>query len=137
VYERDDDRLRLEGHERLKARLAGGEPYAVLRATLAPDHQPVFSDYRPQLWIGQTMESGEHVYWDSMWLVNQRVLQSGDSCTVTMFVLSLPLLTLFRGEHVEFYEGHRKTAEAEVIRIRCPGHFDDNPDPGPLEQPIA
>jgi len=34
-------------------------PHAVVHATLVRDHQPVFSDDRPHLSIGQTNEAGE------------------------------------------------------------------------------
>jgi hypothetical protein len=64
MAQRDDDKLRDEGQQRMKALLDGGGPHVVLRATLMPDNQPVFSGYRPQLWIGQTNEAGERVYCD-------------------------------------------------------------------------
>jgi hypothetical protein len=128
MSQRDDDKLREDGHQQMKELLDRGNPYAVLRATLMPDHQPVFSNYRPQLWIGQTKESGERVYWDAFWLIHERRLGPGESGTVTIFPLSLPVFALFRGEHVEFYEGHPKTAEGEIVRIRCDGHYDDDQD---------
>jgi hypothetical protein len=38
---RDDDQLREDGHQQMKTLLDRGSPYAVVPATLMPDHQPV------------------------------------------------------------------------------------------------
>jgi hypothetical protein len=112
------------------------EPYIVVQATLG-DRPFVASDYRPQLWIGQTLRNGERLYWDGIWLIHRKRLDRGESGTITVFVRGLPISALCNGEKVEFYEGQRKTAEGHILRIRSDGHAHDTSTPGPDVEPVA
>lgn len=128
MTEPDWERQIDDAHNNLKRAKDAGEPHFILRAQVVSTqdggrHKPVFSGYRPQLWIGQRLESGEKMYWDSAWLVHQRRLDPGSSGEVTLFISPrLSPRTLSVGEHLEFYEGQRLVATA-VVTGR---HLDDS-----------
>ncbi len=117
-----------DAHDRLKRAKGAGEPHFILMAHVLSAqeggrHKPVFSGYRPQLWIGQRLESGEKMFWDSAWLVHERSLDPGCTGEVTLFISPrLSPRTLSVGEHLEFYEGQRQVATAEVTER----HLDDS-----------
>ncbi len=109
-----------ETHAKLERAKEAGEPSFTLKVQVLSTEaggrrKPVFSGYRPQLWIGQRLESGEKLFWDSVWLVHERRLDPGQRGEITMFISPrLSPQTLVVGEHVEFYEGQRLVATAEI-----------------------
>jgi hypothetical protein len=114
VTEPDWERHIDDVHERLERAKASGEPHFILKAHVVSTQEggrrkPVFSGYRPQLWIGQRLETGEKMFWDSSWLVHDRQLDPGCAGDVTLFISPrLSPRTLSVGEHLEFYEGQRR-----------------------------
>jgi len=90
---------------------------------------PAFSNYRPQLWIGQRLANRQQLFWDSIWLIHKRSLAPGATGDVTMFLLPghPPAVVLSKNEHLEFYEGTRLVATAEVMRVYAPGHPQHEP----------
>ena len=63
------------------------------------------------------------MFWDSAWLVHERSLDPVAPGEVTLFISPcLSPRTLSVGEHLEFYEGQRQVATAEVTER----HLDDS-----------
>jgi translation elongation factor EF-Tu-like GTPase len=120
MSEADWDRQIDDAHARLERAKESGEPHFILKAYVVSTQEggrrkPVFSYYRPQLWIGQRLETGEAMFWDCSWLLHERQLDPGCGGEVTLFISPrISPRTLSVGEHLEFYEGQRLVAAAEV-----------------------
>jgi translation elongation factor EF-Tu-like GTPase len=105
----------------LRELLARGEPHFVVRMTLVKTEDGgrqvrIMHGYRPQLWIGQRLASGDMVHWDSrLYPHGARGIKPGETGKVLMFLLSLPPAVLQVGEHLEFFEGQRRVAIGEVL----------------------
>jgi translation elongation factor EF-Tu-like GTPase len=113
---------------RLEVLRRDGRAHIVARVTLLPPsqggrHTPVYSDLRPQLWLGQTLIGGQKLFWDAVWLLDgEEPMQLGETRDVTLFLVGLPPIALSLHEYVEFYEGSRRIATGEIIHIHAPGH---------------
>ncbi|MEU8382517.1 hypothetical protein [Streptosporangium sp. NPDC048865] len=105
----------------LREMLARCEPHFVVRLTLVKTEEGgrqgrFVHGYRPQLWIGQRLASGDMIHWDSrLYPRGSRGPKPGETGEVLMFLLSLPSAVLHIGEHLEFFEGRRRVAIGEVL----------------------
>lgn len=120
---------------RLEGLRARGVPHFVLRLRVLTSEeggrrQPVVSNYRPQLWLGQRLVSGGKLFWDCALLVHDGQLAPGSDGDVTMLLAALSPGVLLKHEHLEFYEGSQLVATAEVKRVFAPGHPQHEPDAG-------
>jgi hypothetical protein len=122
-----------EHHARLQELRDRGEPHFVLWVHMLGTGEggrrgPAFSNWRPQLWIGQRLANGRKLFWDSVWFIHDRSLAPGATGDVTMFLPAhLPAAVLSKNEHLEFYEGTRLVATAEVTLVYAPGHPQHEP----------
>ncbi|SRR6266545_4146658 len=113
---------------RLDALRRDGRAHIICQLTLLPPsqggrHAPVYSDFRPQLWLGQTLVGGQKLFWDAVWLLDgQEPMLPGQTREVTLFLVGLPPIVVSLHEYVEFYEGLRRIATGEIIAIHAPGH---------------
>lgn len=105
----------------LREMLASGEPHFEVRLTLVKTEEGgrqgrIVHGYRPQLWIGQRLASGDMIHWDSrLYPRSDRGIKPGEIGKALMFLLSLPPAVLQVGEHLEFFEGRRRVAIGEVL----------------------
>lgn len=107
--------------------VARGIPHLGLRTrVLTPEEGgrsgPITSGCKPQLSLGQHLVDGTRVVWDCVWLVPAEGARPGDQVEVVMCLSQLPISVISRHEHLEFYEGPRLIAAAEVKWIWAPGH---------------
>lgn len=97
-----------------------------IRATATADggrRSPILSDYRPQLWLGQTMADGERIYWEvRLTDLDVEPLKPGSEGIARMRLLTFPALGIVKGERLEFFEGSRKVADGEVLAVQVVGH---------------
>ncbi|NRQ37284.1 hypothetical protein HII36_36420 [Nonomuraea sp. NN258] len=105
----------------LRELLKRGEPHVEVRLTLTKTEEGgrqgrISHGYRPQLWIGQRLASGDMIHWDcQLYPRSGRGIKPGETGIALMFLLSLPIAVLQVGEHLEFFEGQRRVATGVVL----------------------